>query len=136
MRALHAGGAPVGPASVPFPYLPGSEGPVNADVTAWLLAQLGPATDLADLQARYVRLGSGRAVAVEVVRERLAVLLASPGSVAVSGVVSVSFSENIKAYERQIASLEAGDPPAPDDPDPGVDPDSWSVVRLVERPRR
>ncbi|WP_078944378.1 hypothetical protein [Streptomyces albidoflavus] len=105
-------------------------------MTAWLLAQLGPATDLADLQARYVRLGSGRAVAVEVLRERLAVLLASPGSVAVSGVVSVSFSENIKAYERQIASLESGDPPAPDDPDPAVDPDSWSVVRLVERPRR
>lgn len=109
---------------------------MNPDVTAWLLAQLGPATDIADLQARYVRLGSGRAVAVEVVRERLAVLLTSPGSVAVPGVVAINVGENIKAYERQLASLQAGDPPAPDDPDPGVDPGLWSVVRLVERPRR
>ena len=36
----------------------------------WLFAQLGPGTDTADLDARYARLGSGRAVALEVLREK------------------------------------------------------------------
>jgi hypothetical protein len=56
----------------------------------------------------------------------------------VSGVVSVNFSANIAAYERQIANLEAGEPTAPDDPDvPGeLVGDGLEVLYLVERPRR
>lgn len=112
---------------------------MNDAVRAWLISQLGPGTDLADLTVRYTRLGSGRAVAIEVVRERLATLLASPGSVSVSGVVSVNFSANITAYERQLLSLESGEPPAPDDPDTGDEDDrdgSLGVIQLIARPRR
>lgn len=110
---------------------------MDTAVQAWLISQLGTDTDLTDLAARYARLGTSRAVALEVVRERLAALLASPGSVAVSGVVSVNFGANITAYERQILSLEAGEPPAPDDPatDDAAD-GGFGVMYLVERPRR
>ncbi|MFF2411864.1 hypothetical protein [Streptomyces sp. NPDC058092] len=110
---------------------------MDAAVRAWLISQLGTDTDMPDLEQRYTRLGTARAVALEVVRERLAALLASPGTVSVSGVVSVSFSANIAAYERQIESLEAGDPPAPDDPeDPDGAGDGFDVLYLMERPRR
>lgn len=111
---------------------------MDTAVREWLLSQLGRSTDLADLTARYARLGTGRAVAIEVVRERLAELLASPGSVSVSGVVSINVSANIAAYERQLAELLSGEPPAPDDP---AIPDDeatggFGVFQLVERPRR
>lgn len=111
---------------------------MDTAVQAWLISQLGVDTDLADLTIRYTRLGTARAVALEVVRERLAALLAAPGSVSVSGVVSVNFGANIAAYERQILSLEAGDPPAPDDPDDGDGDtrDGLGIMYLVERPRR
>ncbi|MFD7922539.1 hypothetical protein ACFV3R_25345 [Streptomyces sp. NPDC059740] len=105
---------------------------------AWLLAQLGTATDTTDLDARYARLGSARAVALEVLYQRRADLLAQPASLTVSGVVSVAYAENIKAIERQITALEAGDSPAPDDPTGpgGSDTFDFGVIRLRERPRR
>ncbi|MET8571776.1 hypothetical protein [Streptomyces sp. NPDC004783] len=107
-------------------------------VTAWLKGELGSTVDLADLEVRYLRLGTARAVALEVLRERLADLRAQPATVNLSGVVGVGFAENIKAYERQIALLEDGQPPAPDDP---TDPDGSNLggigmLHLVERPRR
>ncbi|MEU8682986.1 hypothetical protein [Streptomyces sp. NPDC048611] len=107
---------------------------------SWLLAQLGTNTNLSDLEARYTRLGKARAVAIEVLTQRKADLIAQPASVNVSSVVGVTYTENIKALERQIALLEAADaPPAPDEPtdDTAGDTDSgWSIVQLVERPRR
>lgn len=107
-----------------------------ATVQAWLLAQLGPATPVADLETRYTRLGAARAVALEVLRERLAALLEQPSTVTVTSVVGVSYTENIKAYERKIAQLESGQPPAPDDP-PISNPDSTlGVLYLQARPRR
>jgi hypothetical protein len=110
---------------------------VDTAVRAWLLAELGTTTDTADLATRYTRLGTARATALEVLRERLAALRAQPASVNVSSVVGVSFAENIKAYERQIAGLEAGDNPAPDDPDDGSGiSGDLSLVFLHERPRR
>lgn len=107
-------------------------------VTAWLKGELGATIDLTDLETRYLRLGTARAVALEILRERLAALRAQPSTVNVSGVVAVGFVENIKAYERQIAALENGDPPAPDDP---TDPDGdslggFGMLYLRERPRR
>jgi hypothetical protein len=54
----------------------------------------------------------------------------------VSGVVGVGYTENIKALERQIASLEAGDPPAPDDPAGTGIGSLIGVVYLKERARR
>nr|WSX25588.1 hypothetical protein OG690_37860 [Streptomyces tubercidicus] len=108
---------------------------------SWLLAQLGTATNLADLEARYTRLGKARAVAIEILNQRKADLINNqPASVNISSVVSVTYTENIKAIERQLALLEAADAlPAPDEPvDDTSDDDApgWSVVRLIERPRR
>lgn len=112
---------------------------MDAAVKAWLLAQLGESTAVADLEARYARLGTARAVALEVLRGRLAALLQQPVTVNVSGVVGVGFGENIKALERQIANLEAGVPAAPDDPTGETGTDTTSqlgVFFLQERPRR
>ncbi|RSN55621.1 hypothetical protein DMH12_15505 [Streptomyces sp. WAC 04229] len=109
---------------------------LTASVQAWLLSQLGPATSVADLEGRYTRLGAARAVALEVLNERLAALLQQPTTVNVSGVVAVGFAENIKALERKIALLESGQPPAPDDPEGPGGHGELGVFRLVERPRR
>ncbi|MEV6165688.1 hypothetical protein AB0L71_28010 [Streptomyces sp. NPDC052052] len=110
---------------------------MDANVRAWLSSQLGKDSDFADLEVRYTRLGTARAVALEVLRELLAALRAQPATVTVTGVVGVGFVENIKAYERQITALEEGEPPAPDDPDdPSGDAGGFGVMFLVERPRR
>ncbi|MFI8085939.1 hypothetical protein ACIF6L_34755 [Kitasatospora sp. NPDC086009] len=105
---------------------------------AWLLAELGTATDPADLDARYARLRSARAVALEVLRERRQTLLAQPLKVALSGVVSIDNSANVAAIERQIASLvDPAAPPAPDDPQPaGPDDVGPGILQLNARPRR
>ena len=105
---------------------------------AWLISQLGTATDLTDLSARYTRLGTARPVALEILNQRLADLRSQVATVSVSSVVSVSIAENIKAYERQIASLEAGGSPAPDEPGTSTDDDTVLLgsFRLVERRRR
>lgn len=109
---------------------------MDAAVRAWLTAELGTDSDFTNLTARYTRLGTARAVALEVVRERLAALRAQPATVTVTSVVGVSYIENIKAYERQIAYLENGEPPAPDDPASSTGPHSLGVIYLRERPRR
>lgn len=112
---------------------------MDTAVKAWLLAQLGETTSITDLETRYARLGTARAVALEVLRGRLAAFLQQPATVNVSSVVGVGFAENIKALERQIANLEAGIPTAPDDPTI-TDPDSigttLGILYLRERPRR
>lgn len=111
---------------------------MDTAVQAWLISQLGTATDLTDLTARYARLGTARAVALEVLNQRLADLRAQASTVNVSSVVSVSFAENIKAYERQIALLQDGIPAAPDDP-AGSGDDGTTLIgtfQLVERRRR
>lgn len=103
----------------------------------WLLATLGPATDTADLDQRYARLHSLRAVALEVLRERRAALLAQPLKLALSGVVSVDTSGNVAALERQIAELEDPTTEVPGEEIP-CDPDGpgGGVLYLRERPRR
>jgi hypothetical protein len=74
-------------------------------VRAWLLAQLGPTTDTADLDARYARLTYARAVANEVLAERRAKLLADPLRMTVDGVVTIDQSNNLAGLERQITAL-------------------------------
>ncbi|MFD0315604.1 hypothetical protein [Streptomyces flavalbus] len=71
---------------------------------AYLRSELGEA-DRADLDVRYHRLGSLRAVAVEVLRERKAALISDPLDVTVQGIATVNMAENLKALERQIADL-------------------------------
>lgn len=109
---------------------------MDAAVQAWLISQLGTSTDLTDLNARYNRLGTARATALEILRERLADLRAQPTAVSVSSVVLVNYTANLAAYERQIALLEAGDPPAPDDPPPVSDDPTIGYLQLVPRSRR
>lgn len=109
---------------------------LDTNVQAWLLAQLGTATDLTDLQARYTRLGTARAVAIEVLRERYAVLLQQPTGVTVTNVVAINTTANLAAYERKIAALEAGDPPAPDDPITVSTTPAVGYIQLCARPRR
>lgn len=104
-------------------------------VQHWLLAQLGTATDVDDLQSRYTRLGTARAVALEVLRERYATLLAQPTGVTITNVVAINTTANLAAYERQIAALEAGDPPAPDETNPTGEY-AIGYIQLVPRPRR
>ncbi|WP_329492532.1 hypothetical protein OG618_37195 (plasmid) [Kitasatospora sp. NBC_01246] len=107
---------------------------------AWLLAELGTTTDPADLDARYLRLRSARAVALEVLRERRQTLLAQPLKVSINGVIAIDNTANIAAFERQIAALtDAGAPPAPDDPQPveddGTNTDT-GILQFHARPRR
>jgi hypothetical protein len=78
---------------------------VDVAVRAWLLAQLGPTTDTSDLDARYVRLASARAVVNEVLAERRAKLLADPLRMTVDGVVTIDQSNNLAGLERQITAL-------------------------------
>ena len=110
---------------------------MDTAVQAWLRSQLGTTINIADLTARYTRLGTARKVALEVLNERLADLRSQAATINVSSVVSVSTSENIKAYERQIAALEAGGSPAPDETtNPGDDATVLGTFQLVERRRR
>jgi hypothetical protein len=90
---------------------------MDAAVTAWLRAQLGPTTDEDDLAARYERLGAARAVALEVLAERRATLLAEPLRMTVDGVMSYDHSSNLAGVERLIADVQ--DAAAPDEETPG-----------------
>lgn len=97
---------------------------------SWLLAQLGPDTDAANLEARFLRLGSVRAVALEVLGERRAKLLGDPLRVTVDGVVTMDLQENLHGIERQIAAVQQG--PAPDDPtDEADESDMLATTWLV-----
>ncbi|MGV9272311.1 hypothetical protein [Streptomyces griseosporeus] len=85
---------------------------------SWLLAQLGPDTDPADLERRFFRLRSVRAVALEVLGERRAKLLADPLKVTVDGVVTMDLQENLRGIERQIEQVrQAPAPGCPEDED-------------------
>lgn len=85
---------------------------------AWLLAQLGSGTDVADLESRYRRLGSVKAVALEVLAERRAALLADPLRVTVDGVVTTDHSENLRGIERVIGLIAQGTAPGEDEETP------------------
>lgn len=78
---------------------------------SWLLAQLGPDTDPADLERRFFRLGSVRAVALEVLGEWRAKLLADPLKVSVDGVVAMDLQENLRGMERHIEQVRQAPPP-------------------------
>lgn len=86
---------------------------MEQDVLSWLLSQLGPTTDADDLATRYQRLGTARAVALEVLAERRAWLLADPLRMTVDGVVTLDQSNNLTGTERLLAAL--ADEPGPDE---------------------
>ncbi|MFJ1994267.1 hypothetical protein [Streptomyces asiaticus] len=97
---------------------------------SWLLAQLGPDTDPADLERRFFRLRSARAVALEVLGERRAKLLGDPLKVTVDGVVTMDLQENLRGIERQIEAVRQT--LAPDDPeDEGVEGNALATSFIV-----
>ncbi|WP_395371421.1 hypothetical protein OHU45_25655 [Streptomyces tubercidicus] len=93
---------------------------------SWLMAQLGPDTDAADLERRFFRLRSVRAVALEVLGQRRAKLLADPLKVTVDGVVTMDLQENLRGIERQIEQCRQS--PAPDDAEDSDEGDEGLVV--------
>ncbi|MFE4869481.1 hypothetical protein [Streptomyces sp. NPDC056682] len=106
---------------------------MNSDVLRWLQAQLGPDTDPNDLTARYERLHSAKAVALELLHERMAALVAEPLKVTVNGVATIDNSANVAALERRAAQLI--DETAPDDP-PATRHDVLTTIPLFARLRR
>ncbi|WP_327302978.1 hypothetical protein OG730_04755 [Streptomyces sp. NBC_01298] len=86
---------------------------MDTEVLRWLLAQLGPDTDPSDLAQRYERWHSARAVAQEVLTERISSLLADPLRVSVNGIATIDQSGNVAALERRLAQLTGQ--AAPDD---------------------
>ncbi|MFI1176665.1 hypothetical protein [Streptomyces melanogenes] len=106
---------------------------MNTEVLRWLQAQLGPETDPTDLSARYDRLHTARAVAEEILRERIATLVAEPLKVTVNGVATVDNSPNVTALERHLNQLHAAR--APDDPE-ALDSGVVATVQLCARRRR
>ncbi|MGW8554069.1 hypothetical protein [Streptomyces tubercidicus] len=101
---------------------------------SWLMAQLGPDTDAADLERRYFRLRSVRAVALEVLGQRRAKLLADPLKVTIDGVVTMDLQENLRGIERQIEQCRQC--PAPDDAEDADEGDEGLVVTWLVPGRR
>ncbi|MEU5435432.1 hypothetical protein AB0G73_18920 [Streptomyces sp. NPDC020719] len=106
---------------------------MDNDVLHWLQSQLGPGTSPTDLAERYKRLHSARAVAAEVLHERIAVLVAEPLKVTVNGVATIDNSANVAVLERQAAQIIHES--APDD-SPMAGHDLLTTVELQSRPRR
>ncbi|MEV7579055.1 hypothetical protein ACIRUY_29715 [Streptomyces erythrochromogenes] len=106
---------------------------MNSEVLRWLMAQLGPDSDPADLGQRYERLRSARAVAQEVLQERIASLLAEPLRVSINGIATIDQTSNVAALERRLTHV--ADQTAPDDAEK-VAFVSLASIPLVARPRR
>ncbi|MFF3337871.1 hypothetical protein [Streptomyces flavidovirens] len=100
---------------------------------SWLLAQLGPETDPADLERRFFRLRSVRVVALEVLGERRAKLLGDPLKITVDGVVTMDLQENLRGIERQIEGIRQS--PAPDAPS-GEDDGAEALATTCLVPQR
>ncbi|MFE3196796.1 hypothetical protein [Embleya sp. NPDC059237] len=81
---------------------------------AWLLARLGTATAISDLEGRHARLQDTRAVALEVLNERRAALITDPLRVTVQG-ITLDTTENLRALERLLADVTTER--SPDGPD-------------------
>ena len=103
---------------------------MTEDQWLWAKTQLGLSDDQrTDIGQRFARLGSLRAVALDVLGERRAAMLANPGfsSVTVPGAISVSQSlrDQVAAIERWMNELRSGpdDPSAPIGPDDDVHPE-------------
>ncbi len=74
---------------------------------AYLRSELGTEIDEGNLEDRHDRLGSVTAVALEVIRERLATVLANPTSFTIPGVYSETRNDaTVKALQDQVTRLK------------------------------
>lgn len=98
----------------------------------WLTSTVGNVAR-EDADERFARLGTPKAVALELLREKRVALIEGVISVTVPGGLSINQGENVKALERLIAEVAAGR----DDPTraaaPGLEP---GVTQLQSRWRR
>lgn len=104
---------------------------VLADIRQWVGTRRP--TD-ADLEVRYLRLGSVTAVALQVLRERLADMLIDAAKFDADGDASYDYSANLKLLESKVHQLEASTPP-PADPDVSLPTPELSVGRIVRSGR-
>ena len=74
---------------------------VLAEIRVWT----GSTPDDTELAARYQRLGTVEATALEVLRERLAQMLAEPARYSIDGDASWSYEKNIEALRESVSSL-------------------------------
>lgn len=79
---------------------------LDADVLAGIREHVGSTPADGDLETRYDRHGSVARVALEVIRERLADVLANPASLSVDGDYTEGWTANIRALERKQTQLE------------------------------
>lgn len=81
--------------------------PLAPDDLAWVRSNIGDDTppEDGDLDAIYDRVGTVAGVAAEVLRKRLADLLAGPASFSVDG-YSQNVGANINALMKQLAELD------------------------------
>lgn len=103
---------------------------LTARQQAWLTSELGSTVTTEAMQARYDAVGTVRATAVSLLRERITALVNSPLSVGISGVATVNQSENVKALERQIARIERLDDDPSDDTSEDVPVDGMQPVEF------
>jgi hypothetical protein len=105
---------------------------MTADQLAVLRSHIGSADPPSDvtLNASFDRLGSVEAVALEVLRGRLADMTSGPGQLSVAGHVSYDSRKSIDALAGKIADLETGETT-----DDNVIPGVLGVVHLVRQDR-
>lgn len=78
----------------------------DADVLAEIEEWAGTELSGEDYEVDYGRLGSAHAVALKVLRRRLANLLNTPGSIRVEGDFAQDYRDNLALYRQNIATLE------------------------------
>ena len=86
---------------------------LDADDLAAIREHVGSTPPDADLEVQWDRLGSVEAVALAVLRGRLADLLASPADLRVDGDYSESWGKNLDLLRAKIAALETLLPDGP-----------------------
>ena len=103
---------------------------VLEDIRQWVGSN--PADSV--LETKYLRLGTVEAVALQVLRARLADMVADPARFQVDGDASWSFERNMSELRKSITQLEALTPP-PTDPEVSMPSAEMQVGRIVRSGR-
>jgi hypothetical protein len=87
---------------------------------AWIRDEVGSSVLDTEIDERFESIGTVRGTTVSLLRLKITRWIENPATVALSGVASVSFKDNIAAVERRIAQLlklgpDPSDESGPDD---------------------
>lgn len=80
---------------------------LDADDLAAIREHVGSTPTDVELETRWDRLGTVASVALSVLRERLADMLARPADLSVDGDYRESYQANLRILREQVATLEA-----------------------------